>query len=241
MRFCVVASLVIYSLVSVIIVSLISLIGIITFFIKSNKLEKWLLFLVSFAAGALLGDAFLHLLPEAAASGFNFAVSINTIVGIICFFLIEQVLHWRHCHIPTSKHHPHPFAFMNLIGDGFHNFIDGMIVAGSYLVLHEIPQELGDFGVLLFAGLHKRRALFFNFLTALTSLLGAIFTLFIGSRIPNFTAFLIPFTAGGFIYIAGVDLLPELHKRCEALPNLLRYFLALILGVLIMVLFVFLE
>ena len=166
-----------YTLASVFIVSLISLIGIFTITLGTNILKKILLFLVSFSAGALLGDTFIHLIPEMAESGFTIKTSACILSGIILFFIIEKFLHWRHCHIPTSKQHPHPLAAVNLVGDGLHNFIDGTLIAGSYLVsvplgisttiaviLHEIPQEMGDFGVLLYAGVRRFRALFYNFL-----------------------------------------------------------------------------
>ncbi len=142
---------------------------------------------------------------------------------------------------------------MNLVGDFFHNFIDGMIVAGSYLVsihlgitttiaviFHEIPQEIGDFGVLLYSGLTKYKALFYNFLSALSAFIGAILILIVGSSIPNLTMFLLPFTAGGFIYIAATDLIPELHKKFKIKSSLLQ-FLFLVLGMLVMLAFVFLE
>src|SRR3989338_2532566 len=178
----------IYSLVSVLIISLISFIGIFTFFIKEKTLKQALLILISFSTGALLGDTFIHLLPEVVSEyGFSIIVSLYILCGMLLFFILEKFLHWRHCHIPTSKQHPHPLAMINLVGDGLHNFIDGMVIAGSYLVsvplgiattlavlFHEIPQEMGDFGVLLHAGLSKKKALFFNFLSAMAAFLGAI-------------------------------------------------------------------
>jgi len=141
---------------------------------------------------------------------------------------------------------------MNLVGDFFHNFIDGMIIAGSYLaniqlgitttlavILHEIPQEIGDFGVLLYSGLKKYRALLYNFLSALAAILGAIIILAIGKTF-DLTAFLLPFTAGGFMYIAGSDLIPELQKEFKIKKSLIQ-FLFLVLGMLVMLGFVFLE
>lgn len=244
----------VYSLASVLIISMISLIGVVTISVKEEKLKKILLFLVSFSAGALLGGAFIHLLPEAVEEhGFGLDVSLYLLSGILIFFMMEKFIHWRHCHIPTSKSHPHPFAFMNLIGDGFHNFIDGMIIGGSYLVsislgftttlaviLHEIPQEIGDFGVLLHGGFSRFRALFFNFLSALTAVLGVIVSLLIGTRVENFTMFLVPFTAGGFIYIAGSDLIPELHKECVLSKSLMQL-VSLLLGIAVMLTLMFVE
>ncbi|MBU3957742.1 MAG: ZIP family metal transporter [Nanoarchaeota archaeon] len=213
-----------YSFGSVLLVSLISLIGLFTFSVKEESLKKILLFFVSFSAGALFGDAFIHLLPEAAESGISIGISLSVLGGIMLFFILEKFIHWRHCHIPTSSRHPHPLAVMNLVGDGAHNFIDGLVIGASYLVsvpvgvattiaviLHEIPQEIGDFGVLLHAGLSKKRAMFFNFLSAIAAVVGTMVALICGSG--EIAIMIIPFAAGGFIYIAGSDLIPELHKE----------------------------
>lgn len=244
----------IYSLASVLIVSLISFVGLLTLTIKADKLKKILLYMVSFSAGALFGDAFIHLLPEAVEEiGFGLNISIYVLLGIGFFFIIEKFIHWRHCHIPSSEEHVHPFAMMNLFGDGVHNFIDGLIIAASYLVsipvgiattlaviLHEIPSEIGDFGVLLHGGFSKGKALFYNFVTALAAVLGAIVSLSISSYVENITVFLIPFAAGGFIYIAGSDLIPELHKEVKVKKSLLQ-FIAIVLGVSVMLLLLLLE
>jgi zinc and cadmium transporter len=236
-----------YTLISVFIVSLISLIGIFTLAIKIEKLKTIVIYLVSFSAGALFGDAFIHLLPETAKQnglGITFAVSI--LAGILIFFILEKILHWQHCHMPITKHHVHPFAIMNLIGDSVHNFIDGAIIAASYIVsfpvgiattlavlFHEIPQEMGDFGVLIHGGFSKKKALLVNFLTALTAIIGAAATLIIGNYITNLNAFLIPLAIGGFIYIAGSDLIPELHKETEFKKSFLQI-IFFIIGILIM-------
>jgi zinc and cadmium transporter len=242
----------IYSLVSVIIVSLISLIGIITLSIKAVKLNKLLIYLISFSAGALFGDAFLHLLPEiVSVSGFTTQISLLTLLGIGIFFVIEKVIHWQHCHHPITEKHVHSFAIMNLIGDGVHNFLDGIIIGVSYIVsipvgiattiavvLHEIPQEIGDFGVLLHGGFSKSKALLLNFVTASAAILGAILALLASKYIPNIEQILIPIAVGGFIYIAGSDLIPELHKEFETKKAFLQL-LALALGVLVMYLLLF--
>lgn len=242
------------SLISVFIVSLISLVGIFTLLVKEDKIKKILLFLVSFSAGALFGGAFIHLLPEAIEEfGFSLKISVYLILGILIFFILEKFIHWRHCHIPTSKEHPHPVAFMNIIGDGLHNLIDGLVIGGAYMagfsvgfattiavILHEVPQEIGDFGVLLHAGLSKTKALFFNFLSALTAVVGVIISLLIGAKIGGYSLFLLPLTAGGFIYIAGSDLIPELHKEFNPSKSLIQ-FIFIVLGVLVMFLLTFLE
>lgn len=244
----------IYTLVSVLIVSLISFVGILTLSIKADNLKKILLYMVSFSAGALFGDAFIHLLPEVIEeAGFGLNISIYLMLGIGFSFIIEKFIHWRHCHIPTSKQHIHPFAMMNLVGDGVHNFIDGIIIGASYLVsipvgiattlaviFHELPQEIGDFGVLLHGGFSKGKALFFNFITALAAVIGAVVSLWISSYVENITTFLIPFAAGTFIYIAGSDLIPELHKEVEVKKSLLQ-FIAIVFGVLVMLALLLLE
>lgn len=244
----------IYSLVSVLIVSLISFVGILTLSINTKKLRKILLYLVSFSAGALFGDAFIHLLPKIIEEvGFGLNISIYVLFGIAFSFIIEKFIHWRHCHIPHSEEHIHPFAMMNLFGDGVHNFIDGLIIGASYLVsipvgiattlaviLHELPQEIGDFGVLLHGGFSRAKALLFNFVTALTAVFGAVISLFISSYVENITTFLIPFAAGTFIYIAGSDLIPELHKEVKVKKSIFQ-FIAIVLGVLVMLLMLQLE
>jgi len=245
----------IYSVLSVVVVSLIAFVGIVTFSVKEEKLGKILLYLVSFAAGGLLGGAFLHLLPEVVSEyGFTPFVSLSVLAGIVTFFVVEKLIHWRHCHIPTSAKHPHPFAYMNLIGDGVHNFIDGLIIAGSYLVdislgltttfaviLHEIPQEIGDFSVLVYGGFKKGRALLLNFVTALTAVIGALVALSVSMFVGGLSVFLIPFAAGGFIYIASTDLIPELHKGCYETRKSVLQLAAFILGVIVMYSILLLE
>jgi zinc and cadmium transporter len=244
-----------YTIASVLIVSIISFIGIFTISVKEDKLERILLYLVAFSAGGLLGGAFIHLMPEAVSeSGFTAYISSFVLAGIITFFILEKIIHWRHCHIPTSKEHPHPFAYMNLAGDSVHNFIDGLIIGGSYLVgiplgiattfavvLHEIPQEIGDFGVLLHGGFTRKKALFLNFLTALTAVIGAVVALLESFVVSNITVFLVPFAAGGFIYVASTDLIPELHKECYETKKSFAQLLMLVLGMMAMFAITFIE
>lgn len=242
-----------YSLISVVLVSLLSFVGVLFLAIKKEKLQKILLFLVSFAAGGLLGGAFLHLLPEAAEEGFNLGIALAVLVGLLAFFVLEKFISWRHCHIPTSEEHPHPLAFMNLVGDSFHNLTDGVVIAASFLtnlslgmattiavIFHEIPQEIGDFGVLIHGGFSKKKALFFNFVSALAAIIGAILTLFLGGKFISLVHLLVPFTAGGFIYIAGSDLIPELHKETNLAKSLVQM-LGLILGIGVMFILLFIE
>jgi zinc and cadmium transporter len=243
----------IYGLISVLIVGLISFIGIFTLSIKKDRLKKILLYLVSFSVGGLLGDAFIHLLPEAAEMGFKLNTSISILLGIVVSFIVEKFVQWRHCHIITSKEHPHPFAIMNLIGDSVHNFIDGLVIGASYIsgvqlgitttlavAFHEIPQEIGDFAVLLYGGFSNKKALLINFASALTSIFGLIIVFMLTPVFKNLSSFLIPFAAGEFIYIASSDLIPELHKETKPKKSAIQL-IAVILGIGLMLLLVFLE
>ena len=183
-----------YIIISVIIVSAISLIGLITFLIKNRHLDKILLYMVSFSVGGLFGDVFIHLLPDVFRQSKTVLAGVFILSGIIFSFIMEKFIHWRHCHTPASQHHEHNLAYMNLIGDAMHNLIDGLVIAGSYFIsipagvattiavaFHEIPHEFGNFGVLVYGGFSKFKALLFNFLTALTSILGAVFGIMLGN------------------------------------------------------------
>jgi len=214
----------VWALGASIIVSLISFVGVISLLLKENLLSKILLLLISFSAGALIGGAFLHLIPEAAEKSVHGEVYLFVIVGFILFFILEKYLHWRHCH--KGKCEIHTFTYLNLVGDGVHNFIDGLIIGSSFvininfgiatsfaIIMHKIPQEIGDFGVLVYGGLNKNKALFYNFLSALTAILGTIIGFVLANISDNFLKLLMPMAAGGFIYIASCDLIPELHKQ----------------------------
>ncbi|UCG71187.1 MAG: ZIP family metal transporter [Thermoplasmata archaeon] len=243
-----------FTLASVVLVSVISLIGILTLSIKESILKKIMILFVSFSAGALLGDAFIHLLPEVVEEhGFGLNISLFALSGILIFFVLEKLIYWRHCHILTSEEHVHTFTYMNLIGDGVHNFIDGMIIAGSFMIsislglattiaviLHEVPQEIGDFSVLIYGGFSKSKAIFYNLVAALGAVIGAVLMLIIGSFMSYLPVFLVPFTAGGFIYVAGTDLIPELQKEVRPMVSLAQMG-ALLLGIGIMSLLVLLE
>ncbi|OGD31442.1 hypothetical protein A3C91_04070 [Candidatus Azambacteria bacterium RIFCSPHIGHO2_02_FULL_52_12] len=251
-----------YTLFSVAVVSAISLVGAVTLYFRVDFLRKILLFLVSFSAGALLGDVFLHLLPEAMEGAPSvLGVSVLVLAGITLFFVLEKFIHWFHRHEYTHWFLPphedekkvHPMALTNLIGDGLHNFIDGMVIAGSFLIsvpvgiattlavaFHEIPQEIGNFGVLIHSGLSVGRALWLNFLSALTAVVGAIVVLLAGAQSDAFLAFIIALTIGGFIYIAGSDLIPELHKE-QSTKNAVYQVALFGLGIGMMALLLFLE
>ena len=238
-----------YAILSIFLVSVVSLIGIFTLSIKVERLKNFLSLFVSFSAGALFGDAFIHLLPEAveSAGGFTLSVSLCAVSGVAIWFLIEKVVHWHHCHNITCKEGVGTFAIMNLYGDVVHNMIDGLIIGASYTVsiplgiattvavfLHEIPQEISDFGVLMHGGFSRKKALFYNFLTALSAFVGLVFVLVFSAYIDGFNAFVIPFAAGAFIYVAGADLIPELHKEVNVKKSIIQ-FIFFVVGVGVMV------
>jgi zinc and cadmium transporter len=226
----------IYTLISVFIVSLISLVGVFALSLDHKKLYKNLIYIVSLSAGTLMGDAFIHLIPEAYEnSESSVSVSLYILFGILVFFVLEKVIHWRHCHEEPCEKHPHPFSYVILMGDSLHNFIDGVVIGASYLVsipvgiattvaviFHEIPQEIGDFASLIYGGFSRKKALILNFLTALTAVAGALLVLLFNLKTGGLENFLVPFAAGGFIYIAGTDLIPELHKHNEAKKGILQ-------------------
>lgn len=237
-----------YSLVSVFAVSLISLIGVFALWVKVEHLKKVILLLVSFSAWALLGDVFFHLVPEI-IQWWNrtFRSSLFVLAWIFFGLFTEKVIHRNHCHMPITKTHVHPFAIMNLVWDTVHNFIDGLIIWASYLVsipvgfattiavlFHEIPQEIGDFGVLIHGGFTKKKAIITNFLIALTAILWVIIALILWNYMAGLTSFLIPFAAGSFIYIAGSDLIPELHKH-NWLAQIFGQLIFFLLGIGVMV------
>ena len=244
----------VYALASTAIVSLISLVGIFTIMVSARQLDRVVPLLISLAVGALFGDALVHLLPEAfEESGSTALTSLYVIVGILMFFLLERFLHWHHEHHTQSVNPVHPVAFVNIVSDGVHNFLDGVIIGASYLVsvpiglattvavaLHEVPQELGDFGILLHAGLAPRRALAMNFLSAGLAFVGVVISLLLGPNVTEYTAFMLPLTAGGFIYIAGSDLIPELHHE-HHLPSSLAQFAMVVVGIGLMYALLLLE
>ena len=234
----------IYILTSTIIITLIAFIGIFTLYINDKILNKILIILVSLSAGALMGGAFLHLIPESIEKAKGADIFIIILIGFIIFFIIEKFLHWRHCH--NGKCEIHTFHYMNLIGDSIHNFIDGLIISASFIVsiplgftttiaiiAHEIPQEIGDFGVLIFGGFEKKKAIILNFLVATTVILGGITGYLISNMIEKSVYILLSFAAGGFIYIAATDLIPEIKKEINIRKSI-STMLIFIVGILIM-------
>lgn len=244
------------SLISVFGISLISLLGVFTFSLKENLIKKYIFLFVSLAVGALLGDAFIHLIPEGLeeiSNPVNFSLLI--ISGILLFFIIEKYIHWHHhCDINNNDCENKPVGKMILLSDAMHNFIDGLIIGASYMVspaiglattiavvLHEIPQEIGDFAVLLHSGFSRAKALWLNFMTALTSVLGVIAVFAFSELSEIISIWLIPIAAGGFIYIAMSDLIPELHKKNDKKSHIFWQLLMMIIGILSMLLLLLLE
>lgn len=204
--------------------SLVSLVGIIFFKVKKKLLKEELLALVGVATGALLGDAFLHLVPEALEISGAKETGLGIIIGIMVFFILEKLLKWRHCH-EIDCHQKNSLAGMSLMADSIHNLIDGLIIGSSFLIsiplgistslavlLHEIPQEIGDLAILVHSGYPLRKAALMNLSSAFFSLLGVLIVWILGSNV-NIHEKLIAITAGGFIYLAASDLIPELHRH----------------------------
>lgn len=213
-------------------------------YFKKETLDKITLFLVSFSAGALIGGAFLHLLPEASHRLPIDKIFLIVLSAFIFFFFMEKLFFWRHCH----KRHCqiHTFGYMNLVGDSFHNFIDGLVIASAFLIdfklgivttlaiaLHEIPQEIGDFGVLIHAGFNRVKALIINYIVALAVLFGGLAGYFLSFVLEDIISYLLPFAAGGFIYIAASDLMPEIRKESN-LKKSIGAFLVFIFGIVFM-------
>ena len=240
----------IYAFLSVLAVSLVSVIGVLFLTLKEEWVRKYVFLLVSLAVGALLGDAFIHLIPESFERSFS-STGLFIIVGILIFFILEKFMHWHHH--GEDEVRIHPVGRLVLFSDGVHNFIDGVIIGVSFMVsvpvglattlavtLHEIPQEIGDFAVLLHAGYTKKRALYLNFLSAASAILGLILAFILGEGGAAFASFVLPFAAGGFIYIALSDLIPEMQKAKEFRHSLWQLS-AVLVGILAMLALTLLE
>src|SRR3989337_1824166 len=200
-----------------------SLVGRLFLLLKQNVTQAFSNKLISFAAGALIAAAFLDLLPEASELAEDADIFLPAFLGFLSFFFAEKYIRLFHYH---HGHGEKPSTFLVLIGDGVHNFVDGITSAVSFLAsiplgitttiavaAHEIPQEIADMGVLLANGLSKTKALFFNVLSAATALLGAIIAFTIAGQIEKYLYLFLAIAAGHFIYIAASDLIPELHEK----------------------------
>ena len=225
------------SLLATLAISLISLAGVATFVLKEKTTQNLSMYLVAFSTGTLIGGAFFHLLPEAVELKEGMLPFAYLIIGISAFFVLERILKWHHCH-KEEECKVHTFTHMSLVGDGLHNLLDGLIIVSAFFVstelglittvvvaAHELPQELGDFGILIHGGFTRARALFWNFVSALTAIAGAVIGYLMINSFEGILALLIPFAAGGFIYIAMSDLIPELHKEEKLGKSIFNFFL----------------
>ena len=250
----------VYIIIATVVVSLISFIGALTLSFSKKLLEKILLTLVALAAGGLLGGAFLHLIPEALHEvthlyGHDAATTlfVYVVIGFCLFLAVEQFLHWHQCHHGESccideysKCDKKELSAMILFGDAIHNLIDGLVIGAAFMVnietgiiatiavaLHEIPQEIGDFGVLVYSGMKRVKALLFNFASGLTAVLGGFIGYFFAGASEGVALYILPIAAGGFIYLAASDLIPEI-KHGKNMKRMAVHFGIMILGILLM-------
>ena len=219
---------ILYTLSSVISVSALSFLGIFFFLFDESIIRKSLLYFVSISTGALLGDVFLHIIPELSEDPDTLERNLYVLLaGILFSFILEKIVHWRHCHIlPTGEHHHHPMGIVNIVAESVHNFIDGLVIAAAFIastpigfsttlavILHETPHEIGNVAVLLHSGYPKKKALFFNVLSGMASIVGAVIVMLFAGFSEVIGGLMLPFAAGNLLYIAGSDLIPELHKE----------------------------
>lgn len=224
--------------------SFMAMIGIVFCGLKEQSIKKLVTLLVAFSAGALWGGAFFHMLPNALEESVSAQrVFINLTFGFVLFFILHQFIHWHHCHKIDCKHQIKPLGPMVLFADSLHNLLAGLGIGAVFLVdikagiaawfaalMHEIPQEIGDFGLLIHSGYSRKEALFYNFLSALTFPLGGVIAYYFSTKID--TTFLISIAAGNFIYIAAADLTPEISRFeniSKSILNLLFFLLGLVL------------
>jgi zinc and cadmium transporter len=220
--------------------------------IGKKHIYKYISFIVAFAAGTLLGDTFLHLIPEALhEEHFGHEYGLALLGGFLISFVIERFIHWHHCR--TGSTHQHRLATMNIVGDGIHNLLDGIAIAAAFnvsmpvgiattsaIILHEIPQELGDFAILLYSGYSRTKAILYNLATATTSLVGVFVGLIAIEYFESMERMILLFTAGNFIYIAATDIMPELNRH-ESVRRSIAHLVALIVGISVMYLLLGME
>lgn len=247
------------ALIAVAVVSAVSLVGIFTLAWDEARLRRTLFVLISLAAGALLGDAFIHLIPEAfEEAGNTLIVSLLVLGGFFTFFVLEKFLNWHHVHadepLDAAEHaRIHPVGHLVLVSDGMHNLIDGVAIGAAFMVspavgiattaailLHEIPQEIGDFALLIHAGFSRTQALIMNLFSALSAFVGVGLAFVLAGFFESAAPLIAAFSAGMFIYIAGSDLIPELHKT-SGVKRSLTQLLAIGFGILVMAALLVLE
>jgi zinc and cadmium transporter len=243
--------MILYAFIAVLCVSALSLLGAVFFVVRRDVLNRFMPVLLSISSGVLLGTVFFDLLPEA-MEVLPHEAYFYTVMSIAVFFSIEKLMNWHHhadCEQEDTHHHLHTLGYLSLIGDGIHNFIDGIMIGGAFLVsiplgismtigvvAHEIPHELADFMILLQAGFSNKKALFYNFLSALTAVVGAMLAILLVGHTGKLASYLIPIGAGNFLYIAMSDLIPELHKETSRWYSLFQI-LGLVAGIIAMALF----
>lgn len=249
----------VYALAAIAVISFVSFAGLFTLSLREGALRRTIFVLVGLAVGTLLGDAFIHLIPEALSSGLSeTAVGSAMMAGVVAFFVLEKLLSWHHSHgaheethqtIATHDHGPKTLAPLVLVADFVHNMLDGIIVGASFLVsvevgvattvaviIHEIPQEIADFGLLVHSGWSRGKALLWNFLTAVSAFIGLALVFLLGQTVGSFVPLAAAVTAGAFIYIAGADLVPELQKASGLRRALIQLIsIAIGFGVLLLI------
>lgn len=244
-----------YPLISVIIVSLISLVGVLPFLLHKEVNKQVLIFLLSMSVGVLLATVFMDFLPEVFSHTYTLGTVLWILGGFVVMFVLEKFVHWHHSkkcesHEHVGHGHAYSIAPINIIGDGIHNFLDGLVIAASYaanvglgisatiaIIFHEIPQEIADMGVLLYAGLSKTRAILYNLLSAFAAIIGTLIGVWLIGTTGWLTGSILPFAAGNFIYIAAANLTPQLHRHCGLKDAILHVF-AMCLGVALIALLV---
>ena len=234
-------------IIATIIVTLFSLSGILTLSMNEKTLHRVLFYLIAFSAGSILGASLFDLLPEAVELISENEVFNIIAFGFIFFFFLERFIYWYHGHGHSEEIEddhgdpPEGFAYLNLLGDGIHNFIDGMVIAASFnasielgvtttiaVIFHELPQEMGDYGILIYAGIDKTKALVYNFIAASTVILGGLFASVFLETVESLEGSLVAFSAGAFLYLAASELIPELQKERDLKRSLLQFIIFLL-------------
>ncbi len=268
---------VIIGFLTIFLIGSLSLIGLFMISIREKTLDRILFILVAFATGTILASALFDLIPESIhhleelnSGGAGIAenlVFVFIIFGFVIFFVIERFIYWFHGHAHENENKlvcytglgegedfslsrssgVKSFALLNLIGDGLHNYLDGIIIMVAFLsgtrngiiitlavLFHEFPQEIGDFGILLYGGFSKKKALFFNFLSGMIALLGGLTAFFLSNTIDMFNLFFLAFSGGGFLYIASTELMPELIKEKDLKKSIVQA-LIFICGIILII------
>ena len=240
-----------YTIAATFLISLLSLIGIFTLSLSENQLHRILNFLIAYSAGTILGASLFDLMPEAVELVEEHIVFPIIALGFVFFLFLERSLYWYHGHGHTheiSEYDDHDtgqtksFAYLNIIGDFIHNFIDGMIIAAGFIngttvgvatsiavAFHELPQEMGDYGILVYAGLDQKKALWYNFAAALSIVIGGVFGSFFISKVEELSGWMVAFSAGAFLFLSASELIPEIHDDNDWKRSLIHVII-LVLG-----------